>query len=286
MRDRIGIAMKTWIPAATLGCLVACLENPGVDRGLSTRHDRLSSDFIPFEGSRIRVRLERDSGVTRMFLSDIGSRPLDSISYFLQVDYDGFRESLGKDYSFPYTKVAFRQYALSESRGSVALPAAQAELDLGVLQDSLPRMLDKADLNFIPFRAKRSGIALGHPRSGYYEGVWTDAHSSGENHSGGVRGIIGLNGAFYFLGNGGNTEFGNMGGRLEGDSISSAEYVSGWYGVTLSKQWESVRLPVGSPTDSLVLLTQFRIRMQDTPFPRYDSLELRMALWPRPEPDP
>lgn len=272
--------MKTWIPAAAIACLTACLENPGVDRDLASHHERVGSAFIPVAGSRVRVRLERESGVTRMFLSDIGPEPLDSISYFLQVNYDGIRERLGRDYTSPDTKAYFGPFAFSETRGSIALPSGGAELGLGALEGAFPRMLDRTDLNFIPLKAMRAGIALGHPRSGYYEGHWSDTHSSGESHAGGVRGIIGLNGAFYFSSHGGDPEFGQIEGRLVSDSVHSAEYVSGWYGISLSKQWESVRLRSGGPEDSLVILTRFHTRMQDTPFPRYDSLEMRIALWP------
>lgn len=267
--------MKAWAAGAAILGLAACIENPGVDEGLATRHDRTAATADLAGKFPLRVRLERKAGVTRMFLSNPGGSRFDSLAYLIQLSHSETPSPWPVPvYRVPY----FGEDPFFEARGTLPGLEAGAETELGTVREELPRELGRLHIRFIPIHAKGIGNPGGNAYDGYYRGAFVTRSPSGPGDSGIARGVISDWGYFFWLkreGRGASP----LRGWIYGDSIQDAVYRETW-------KWAGRRSGPGSAIQTVPESDSIRFRIDlrgEGSAPEDTSLTLEIALLRAPQ---
>jgi hypothetical protein len=212
--------MKKWIAAAWMLGLGACLENPGVDQGLATMHDRLSAEFFAPGAGIVRLRLERTAGGTELYLANRTDRTIDSLDFFAQVsDRAPFNYAAGIDADYP----VFDEDPIAEFNGRIIGLRGGEEADLGPLTGAFPAELDRTGLIFRGLSEDTIANHGGDSHLGYYSGVFTAHDTTGMTITGTLRGLGSYSG-FHFWMRYRDDEWGALNGSMRGDSVSGIRF--------------------------------------------------------------
>jgi hypothetical protein len=211
---------KRALAAVALLVLGACLENPGVDKGLAEKHNRLSASFRAPGADGVRLRIERTADGTELYLANRSDRSIDSLEFFAQVsDKRTVLLSGGIGTGFP----VFDDFPVAEFNGKVVGLQAWTEADLGPLTGIFPEKLDESGLIFIALATDTIWNPTVNRHVGYYSGVFTARDSSGADIEGTLRGVVSYSGFHFWMRTGGH-ERGTLNGTIRGDSVYGIRY--------------------------------------------------------------
>ncbi|MBW8886323.1 MAG: hypothetical protein JF616_01090 [Fibrobacteres bacterium] len=213
--------MRKRVLAAALLVLGGCIENPGVDKDLADRHNRLSADFTVSEAAdRVRLRLQRTAAGTELYLANLTDQPIDSLDFFAQASDEGpllYSGGIGAG------NPVFDDSPVAEFNGRVVGLQSGMEADLGPLTGAFPRNLDEADLIFVTLAVDSISNPVVNRHVGYYSGVFTARDSTGSAIEGTLRGLVSDHGFHFWLRTGSHV-WGALNGDIRGDSVYGIKY--------------------------------------------------------------
>jgi hypothetical protein len=240
--------MKGWLAATALAALTACIENPGTDQGLATKHDRLEDDFPIGSYAQLHIKVERSGDESRLSVTNPGPRMIDSVEFLLQVLGSPLQSWAGlPDMSTP----ALSSDPLAEFHGKVVGIGSGMTLDLGPLALFYPwGDLDKLTLNFIPFNGSIAGRDFGSKGLGYFTGRISSADTALHFPGGLMRAVATEFNFFSWVGEGEN---GMLTGFKTHDTLWALTYLHYWN----SSQMAAVDLGKLGEGDSLSFQAEF-----------------------------